>query len=119
MDDTKETATDRRDFCHELKTDPEVYQAVIDGRKTFEIRKMDRDFRVGDTLLLCETEHTGEQMRAPENPAPLAYTGRQVCVCESRTSCAGRYTGCGKGGGSWGLPSPSQPPPSRAQTIHG
>lgn len=58
---------------HELKTDPEVFQAAWDGLKTFEIRFNDRDFKVGDSLYLLETEHNGEEMRAG---APLAYTGR-------------------------------------------
>lgn len=57
----------------ELKTDPEVFQAAWDGRKTFEIRFNDRDFQVGDSLYLLETQHTGEEMRAG---APLVYTGR-------------------------------------------
>jgi hypothetical protein len=60
---------------HELKTDPEVFAAVFDGRKTFEIRRDDRGFNVGDSLRLRETASTGEQMR---NGAPLQYTGREV-----------------------------------------
>jgi hypothetical protein len=39
---------------HILKTLPEYFAAVEDGSKTFELRKNDRDFRVGDTLLLME-----------------------------------------------------------------
>lgn len=60
---------------HDLKTDPAVFEAVWTGAKTHEIRRNDRGFKVGDTLVLRETVHTGEEMRAG---APLRYTGRVV-----------------------------------------
>lgn len=41
---------------HDLKTWPEFYEAVADGSKTFEVRKNDRDFKVGDTLLIRHYE---------------------------------------------------------------
>lgn len=39
---------------HELKTLPEYYDAVINGYKTFEVRKNDRDYKVGDLVNLRE-----------------------------------------------------------------
>ncbi len=39
---------------HKLKTWPAFYKYVDSGEKTFEIRKDDRDFEVGDTLVLQE-----------------------------------------------------------------
>lgn len=57
---------------HELKTDPQVFDDVVDGRKTFEIRKDDRGFEVGDMLVLRKTKHTGAEMA---NGAPLKYLG--------------------------------------------
>ncbi len=56
-------------MIHELKTWPKYYLAIIDGNKNFEVRKADRDFKVGDTLLLQEydpekKEYTGEEVYA-------------------------------------------------------
>lgn len=39
---------------HELKIWPEFFEAVISGRKTFEVRKNDRFFCFGDTVVLRE-----------------------------------------------------------------
>lgn len=39
---------------HALKTWPEFYQAIDAGKKTFEIRKDDRGYNVGDVLVLRE-----------------------------------------------------------------
>lgn len=60
---------------HELKTDADVFQQVWEGSKTFEIRKNDRDFQVGDMLVLHETLFSGAAMASG---AVLEYTGLQV-----------------------------------------
>ncbi len=59
-------------MIHYLKTDPIPFDDVAAGRKTFEIRHNDRDFQVGDILVLKRTEHTGVEM---QNGSPLVYTG--------------------------------------------
>lgn len=54
---------------HELKTWPEMYEAVRTGVKRFELRQDDRNFQVGDVLLLREW-----------NPQSCDYTGRKLTV---------------------------------------
>jgi len=54
---------------HDLKTWPEFFEAIIKGTKTFEIRKNDRFYQVGDTLRLREYN-----IRA----VPPVYTGRET-----------------------------------------
>lgn len=39
---------------HRLKTHPEFFKALRYGRKKFEVRKNDRDFKPGDQLELAE-----------------------------------------------------------------
>ncbi len=49
---------------HELKIHPKYFKAVVSGRKTFEIRRNDRNFKVGDRIELKEyskeTGYTGK-----------------------------------------------------------
>lgn len=39
---------------HALRTQEKFFQGVVDGLKEFDIRKADRDFKIGDFLLLRE-----------------------------------------------------------------
>jgi hypothetical protein len=56
---------------HTLKTLPKYFNAVCDGMKTFEVRKDDRNFQIGDTLILLRYEN-GESQRA-ECIAKITY----------------------------------------------
>lgn len=49
---------------HELKILPKWFDDVSSGKKKFEIRKNDRDYKVGDVLKLKEWngEYTGEEI---------------------------------------------------------
>ena len=42
---------------HNIKSLPQYFEAVLNHTKTFEIRENDRDYKVGDTITLHETEH--------------------------------------------------------------
>lgn len=70
---------------HELKTWPEFFAASRRGIKRFELRRADRDFHVGDELLLREWDpmvadahfsHTSNKEEAEQR----AYTGQEVLV---------------------------------------
>lgn len=60
---------------HELKTDSNVFQLTVEGKKDYEIRYDDRDFAVGDILMLKETKYSGYQMKQGK---PLEFTGRSI-----------------------------------------
>ena len=45
---------------HILKLNDRYFDAVANGIKTFEIRKNDRDYKVGDTLILRKVNDDGK-----------------------------------------------------------
>lgn len=50
---------------HELKIYPKYFEAILDGKKTFEIRKNNRNFHVGDNIVLREFDN-------------IKYSGREI-----------------------------------------
>lgn len=52
---------------HELKTWKIFFEEVVSGRKIFEVRKNDRDFQIGDMLILKEWDSQKQE-----------YTGRKI-----------------------------------------
>lgn len=53
--------------CHEIKVWPPYFQQTADGNKTWELRVDDRDYHVGDILVMKEWV-----------PAITSYTGRVI-----------------------------------------
>jgi hypothetical protein len=51
-------------MTHDLKTLSRYYDRVVSGDKSFELRKNDRDFQVGDELHLIEIDDDGEETGA-------------------------------------------------------
>lgn len=58
-------------MTHELKILTEYFEPVISGRKRFEIRENDRDYKIGDRLIL--REWTGESYTGDSYKAEITY----------------------------------------------
>jgi hypothetical protein len=74
-------------YTHQLKSLPEFFEAVLDHIKTFEIRKDDRAFKVGDIVTLREWRplvvgYTGLM---------AGYTGRELHVKVTYKMAGGLY----------------------------
>lgn len=54
-------------MVHELKTLQPYFDDVINGKKTFDVRKNDRNFKVGDELILREYDREAK-----------SYSGKSV-----------------------------------------
>lgn len=58
---------------HELKTWPKMYRDVVNQDKKFEVRKNDRDFKVGDTLSLLEYDPIEREFTGAEHRVFVEY----------------------------------------------
>lgn len=56
-------------MIHALKIEPNYYEDIKSGNKSFEVRKNDRDFRTGDYIVLNELSDTRDE-----------YTGRSILM---------------------------------------
>ncbi len=89
---------------HELKTWPKYFAAIRDGTKNFEIRLNDRDFALGDIVVLKEFD-----------PGSEAYTGqveeRQITflLSEEEFGVAHTHVAIGFGPIGAGRPTPAAP----------
>jgi len=82
-------------MTHELKCWPEFFQAMLSGSKTFEARRNDRNFKVGDNLVLKERT-PADSIHSNEGE----YSGREITALVTyilHGSEANRKTGIGEG----------------------
>lgn len=56
---------------HKLKILPKYYEKVLSKEKMFEIRKDDRNFKVGDIIILCE--HDGKEFTGRDSLYNIDY----------------------------------------------
>lgn len=45
-------------MTHALKSNPQNFELITNGTQTFDVRKNDRPFKIGDSLLLQEYDKT-------------------------------------------------------------
>ena len=60
----------------EKKIWPEYFQAITDGKKTFELRLNDFDIEDGDTLLLRERDPKSKEYTGRELEREVGYVGK-------------------------------------------
>lgn len=66
-------------MIHELKVWPVWFKRLADGSKTFEIRRNDRGFQAGDTLILREYDPAGDHDVCNDPRCTTQrYTGAQI-----------------------------------------
>jgi hypothetical protein len=66
----------RMPIGHVLKTHPQQFQDILDGAKPFEVRKDDRDFATGDSVVLVEYDPTTKQHTGRSTTRVIGYLGR-------------------------------------------
>lgn len=60
-------------MTYEIKCFPKFFDALVDGLKNFEVRKNDRDYKVGDSLLIREYDSEKKSYTGYELYAPVIY----------------------------------------------
>lgn len=61
-------------MIHHIKCWPKFYEAVVSGKKRFEYRQNDRDFKEGDFIVLEEFEYDDRLYTGREEMFRVLYT---------------------------------------------
>lgn len=81
----------RRKMVHQLKTVQPYFDDVASGNKTFEVRKNDRDFKVGDVLMLLEYNPLEKDNPKSKGLTGLCITARVTYVLDNEEYCKDGY----------------------------
>lgn len=60
-------------IVHDLKVNPQFWEAVKNGSKPFEVRRNDRNFKVGDVCRLRQYSHDLGYVGTDEVCYPISY----------------------------------------------
>lgn len=60
-------------MTHALKTWPQFFSEIVNGNKTFELRKDDRPFEVGDKMVLQEYDPKEKKYSGKEETKIITY----------------------------------------------
>lgn len=66
---------------HHLKSWPRFFRPIVQGERTHELRRNDRDFRVGDILFLREWDERAEQYTGATCQATITSLTSQEVPC--------------------------------------
>jgi hypothetical protein len=66
---------------HRLKSWPQFFERIVSGEKTHELRRADRDFRVGDILRLREFDPQTNQFTGREHSVIISYITSAELPC--------------------------------------
>lgn len=77
---------------HRVKSWKYLFEAVVNGGKRHDFRNVDeRDYKVGDILVLCEYDQATGKFTGREQPCKITY------MTDYRTPCAMSSTTLDKG----------------------
>ncbi|MCK1466886.1 DUF3850 domain-containing protein [Bradyrhizobium sp. CW10] len=78
----------RTPFEHKVKSWPSFFEATLSGVKTHEVRRLtDRDYQVGDRLLLQEYDPSTETYSGRELAVRITYVTSTEAPCALSEEC--------------------------------
>lgn len=66
---------------HEVKSWVHLFKPILDGRKTYDLRKNDRNYRVGDTVRLMEYDPEAGRFTGMGCLVEVTYITNDVTPC--------------------------------------